>query len=345
MIQSHHIICQQNTSEIYVGAKLADISDFLPEQPLVIITDVNIQGHYTHIFPKAPVITIGTGEKIKTLSTVEFILEQLIELGCDRSVFILGIGGGIVCDITGFVASIFMRGVDFGFVSTSLLSQVDASVGGKNGVNVSSFKNMAGVFNQPRFVICDLDMLSTLPSPEISNGLAEIVKHALIADAEMLAFIEKNRNKAMSLDRETIFHLVSRSVAIKARVVQQDEKESGSRRILNFGHTIGHAVEKLDPSGHGRAVSRGMAAAVRFSREKGLLSSLETERIVGLLQGLGLPTDLDHDSDDICRAVERDKKKQGTGLFFVFLDAIGSARVEKIDFKEVFAFIKGPFSR
>jgi 3-dehydroquinate synthase len=204
---------------------------------------------------------------------------------------------------------------------------------------------MAGVFNQPRFVICDLDMLSTLPSPEISNGLAEIVKHALIADAEMLAFIEKNRKKAMSLDRETIFHLVSRSVAIKARVVQQDEKESGSRRILNFGHTIGHAVEKLDPSGHGRAVSRGMAAAVRFSREKGLLSSLETERIVGLLQGLGLPTDLDHDSDDICRAVERDKKKQGTGLFFVFLDAIGSARVEKIDFKEVFAFIQGRFSR
>ncbi len=345
MIQSHHIVCQQNSSVIHVGASLAAISDYLPEKPLVIITDVNIQDYYIHIFPEAPVITIGTGEKIKTLATVEFILKQLMELGCDRSVFILGIGGGIVCDITGFVASIFMRGVEFGFVSTSLLSQVDASVGGKNGVNVSSFKNMAGVFNQPRFVICDLDMLSTLPATEVSNGLAEIVKHALIADADMLTFIEKKRNKAISLDQDTIFHLVSRSVAIKARVVQQDEKESGARRILNFGHTIGHAIEKLDPSGHGRAVSRGMVAAIRFSHQKGLLSSPETERIVDLLQGLGLPTELNYNIDDICSAVEQDKKKQGTGLFFMFLEAIGSARVEKIDFKELFAFIQGTFNR
>ncbi len=123
---------------------------------------------------------------------------------------------------------------------------------------------MAGLFNQPRFVICDLDMLSTLPEPEISNGLAEIVKHALIADADMLSFIENNQAKARALDSDTIFHLVSNSVAIKVRVVQADEKESGIRRTLNFGHTLGHAIEKLDPAGHGRAVSRGMVAAGRF---------------------------------------------------------------------------------
>lgn len=122
-------------------------------------------------------ITIGTGEKNKTLATVEYILRELVSLGCDRSSFILGIGGGIVCDITGFAASIFLRGVRFGFVSTSLLSQVDASVGGKNGVNLDAYKNMVGVFNQPDFVICDLEMLETLPEAEISNGLAEIVKH------------------------------------------------------------------------------------------------------------------------------------------------------------------------
>lgn len=340
MTKTHHIMGQHGPSVIHVGAPLKNITDYLPDQPRVIITDDNIKAHYAHLFPEAPVICLGTGEKIKTLTTVEFILKQLMALGCDRSVFILGIGGGIVCDITGFAASIFMRGVDFGFVSTSLLSQVDASVGGKNGVNVSAFKNMAGVFNQPRFVICDPGMLSTLPPPEISNGLAEIVKHALIADAGMLTFIEKNRNKALALDPDTIFHLVSNSVAIKARVVQQDEKESGARRILNFGHTIGHAVEKLDPSGHGRAVSRGMAAAARFSCEKGLLSFRDTERIIGLLRGLGLPTDLNYDAQHICDAVGRDKKKQGAGLFFVFLEAIGAPRVEKIDFNEIFTFVQ-----
>lgn len=302
---------QQGPSVIHVGERLKNISNYLPDQPLVIITDENIMAHYAPVFPEAPVISIGTGERIKTLATVEFILNKLISLGCDRSVFILGIGGGIVCDITGFAASIFMRGVDFGFVSTSLLSQVDASVGGKNGVNVSAFKNMAGLFNQPRFVICDLDMLSTLPEPEISNGLAEIVKHALIADADMLSFIENNQAKARALDSDTIFHLVSNSVAIKVRVVQADEKESGIRRTLNFGHTLGHAIEKLDPAGHGRAVSRGMVAAGRFSCERGLISTQTVDRMIGLLQGLDLPTDLHFDAEKIYTAVRHDKKKTG----------------------------------
>lgn len=334
---------QQGPSVIYVGAQLADIADYLPDQPLVIITDHNLKAHYAHAFPEAPVISIGTGEKIKTLTTVAFILKQLMELGCDRSVFILGIGGGIVSDITGFVSSIFMRGVDFGFVSTSLLSQVDASVGGKNGVNVSAFKNMAGVFNQPRFVICDPAMLNTLPASEISNGLAEIVKHALIADTCMLTFIEKNHKKALALDPEIIFHLVSNCVAIKTRVVQRDEKESGARRMLNFGHTLGHAIEKLDPCGHGKAVSRGMVAAARFSCDKKQLCARDTDRIIHLLQELGLPTDLNYDAAKICTAVKQDKKKQGDSLFFVFLDAIGSARVEKIHFNEITAFIQENF--
>jgi 3-dehydroquinate synthase len=342
--KTHRIMGQKGPSTIHVGAHLKNIRDYLPDQPLVIITDENIKALYSPVFPEAPVICIGTGEKVKTLATVEFILKQLMAMGCDRSVFILGIGGGIVCDITGFAASIFMRGVDFGFVSTSLLSQVDASVGGKNGVNVSAFKNMAGVFNQPRFVICDLDMLSTLPGPEISNGLAEIVKHALIADPDMMSFIETNQAKARALDPEIIFHLVSNSVAIKARVVQADEKESGARRKLNFGHTLGHAIEKLDPAGHGRAVSRGMVAAGHFSCEKGLLSTQTVNRITDLLQGLGLPTGLNFDAEKICTAVRQDKKKRGNRLFFVFLDGIGSARVENIHFTELDSFIQSHFN-
>jgi 3-dehydroquinate synthase len=344
MIKTHAIMGQRGPSLIHVGERLSNLDSHLPDQPLVIITDENVNTHYGHAFPKAPVISIGIGEQIKTLATVENILHRLVALGCDRSCFILGIGGGIVCDITGFVASIFMRGVDFGFVSSSLLSQVDASVGGKNGVNLSAFKNMAGVFNQPRFVICDPDMLKTLPKTEIANGLAEIVKHALIADAGMLTFIENNRTKALDLDPEIIFQLVSACVTIKARVVQLDEKESGERRKLNFGHTIGHAIEKLDPAGHGRAVSRGMAAAALFSAKKGLLASRDVGRISSLLHGLGLPTSLNYEAAQIIAAAGRDKKKQGDFLHFVFLDAIGSARVEKINFPELNAFIKSVFA-
>jgi 3-dehydroquinate synthase len=343
MIKTHTIMGQQGPSLIHVGERLSNLASHLPDQPLVIITDENVNAYYGHAFPNAPVISIGIGEPIKTLATVETILHRLVALGCDRSGFILGIGGGIVCDITGFAASIFMRGVDFGFVSTSLLSQVDASVGGKNGVNLSAYKNMAGVFNQPRFVICDPEMLQTLPKPEIANGLAEIVKHALIADPTLLAFIENNREKALDLDPEVIFHLVSDCVAIKARVVQQDEKESNERRKLNFGHTIGHAIEKLDPAGHGRAVSRGMAAATLFSEKKGWLTPQDVDRTFSLLQGLGLPTDFNYNAPQIIAAAGRDKKKLGDFLYFVFLDAIGSARVEKIGFQEMNAFIQSVF--
>ncbi|HKL01351.1 MAG TPA: 3-dehydroquinate synthase [Desulfotignum sp.] len=339
-----HIQGKWGDSAIHVGEHLANVGAYLPDQPLVIITDENIKTLYGQSFPKGPVITIGMGEQIKTLATVEYILTRLVDLGCDRSSFILGIGGGIVCDITGFAASIFLRGVNFGFVSTSLLSQVDASLGGKNGVNLSAYKNMVGVFNQPGFVICDLEMLQTLPQDEISNGLAEIVKHALIADADMLAFMEKNQHKALKLDSWTILHLVSASVAIKSRVVQQDEQETGERRKLNFGHTIGHAIEKIDPCGHGRAVSRGMAAATVFSRQKGWISSREVDRIIALLQGLNLPTDLHYDAHKIMDAAGRDKKKHGDFVHYVFLEAIGRARVETISFDALNRFIRSVFT-
>ncbi len=346
---------QQGLSYIHVGESLSNINSYIPPGVTpVIITDENIKGLYGNKFPDGPVLTIGTGEKIKTLATVENLLKQLISLYCDRGSFILGIGGGIVTDIVGFVASIFLRGVRFGFVSTSLLSQVDASVGGKNGVNLSAFKNMVGVFNQPEFVICDLDLLKTLPKAEISNGLAEIVKHSLICDADLLAFIENNRQKALDLDRDTIFRLVADSVAIKSRVVQQDEKESGERRKLNFGHTIGHAVEKLNQdksnkeqqvqAGHGRAVSLGMVAAALFSQKKGMLSQKDVDRITALLKGLNLPVELDYKADQIIKAASRDKKKQGSSLYFVFLECLGKARVEKISYAEMNDFITSVFT-
>ena len=342
-METFHVKGLLGLSSIYVGESLKNLENYLPSTQTIIITDENIKKYYQKDFPDVPIITIGTGEGIKTLATVETILKKLIRYSCDRSSFIVGIGGGIVCDITGFAASVFLRGVNFGFISTSLLSQVDASVGGKNGVNLDSYKNMVGVFNQPEFVICDIDLLHTLPKKEISNGLAEIVKHALISDADMFDFIENNKQKALDLDDDTIFKLVATSVKIKSQVVQQDEKESGERRKLNFGHTIGHAIEKIEKAGHGRAVSMGMVAAARFSQAKHLINQEDVLRIIQLLNDLNLPTNLDYKAKEIISAASKDKKKQGSDLFYVFLEQIGKARVDKISFDEMNQFITSIF--
>lgn len=342
-METFHVRGQSRLSSIHVGESLKNLEKYLPSTQTIIITDENIKKYYQKDFPDVPVITIGSGEDIKTLATVETILKKLIHYSCDRSSFIVGIGGGIVCDIAGFAASTFLRGIDFGFVSTTLLSQVDASVGGKNGVNLDSYKNMVGVFNQPEFVICDVDLLNTLPKKEISNGLAEIVKHALIFDAPMFDFIENNKQKALDLDYDTIFKLVADSVKIKSQVVQQDEKESGKRKQLNFGHTIGHAIEKIDQAGHGRAVSLGMVAAAIFSQNKGMINPETVSRITSLLRDLNLPTNLDYNADEIISGAGKDKKKQGSDLFYVFLEKIGKARVEKISYKEMNEFITSIF--
>ena len=338
-METFHIKGRLGCSSIHVGGQLKNLGNYLPDARTVIITDENIKKYYEKEFPDLPVITLGTGEEIKTLSSVEFILKELIRYSCDRSSFIVGIGGGIVSDITGFAASIFLRGIKFGFVSTSLLSQVDASVGGKNGVNLEAYKNIVGVFNQPEFVICDIDLLQTLPGAEISNGFAEIVKHALICDKTLFEFIETNRQSAMAMDYQTIYRLVADCVRIKSGIVQQDEKESGERRKLNFGHTIGHAIEKIELAGHGRAVSMGMVAAAKFSEERGMISRDEVSRIMALLRDLNLPTGLNYHPDAVINAAGKDKKKQGRDLFYVFLEEIGRARVEKISFLELNDFI------
>jgi len=238
-------------SNIFVGERLANLHSYLNHKRVIIITDDNVAGFYEKDFSKADVIRIGTGEGVKTLETVERIYQQLIKLEADRSVFLVGIGGGIVCDVTGFVASTYLRGVSFGYVPTTLLAQVDASVGGKTGVNFMGYKNMVGVFNQPAFVICDPGVLKTLPQRDLISGFAEIVKHAAIADELYFTYLEKNAANALALDPEVLEQIIYDSVVIKADIVNRDEMEKGERRKLNFGHTFGHAVEKTAGISHG----------------------------------------------------------------------------------------------
>ena len=327
-------------SEIAVGEGIENIGKYIPSENVVIVTDAHVGRHYRNVFPPFEVLEIGIGEKIKNLETVQGLYGKLVELEADRSFFILGIGGGIVCDITGFVASTYLRGLPFGFVATTLLSQVDASVGGKNGVNYGGYKNMVGVFNQPEFVLCDINLLKTLPEREILCGIAEIVKHALIGDSGLLSYLEGHCEQVRSLDPEVLEKLVYDSVVFKASVVNQDERERGERRKLNFGHTFGHAIEKTTGALHGEAVSAGMVIAVEFSVKRGLLSPDDAERVMDLLRKLGLPLRLQIDREKMVEAMRKDKKRAGDKIHFVFLKSLGEAVVETVSLQELEALTK-----
>jgi 3-dehydroquinate synthase len=329
-MQTLHVQGSAGRSAIMIGERLANLKTHLPPGRTIIITDEMVSHLYRHQFPPTDVITIGCGEKNKTLETLAVIYDQLVELEADRDTFIVGIGGGIVGDVTGFAASTYMRGLRFGFVATSLLAQVDATVGGKNGVNFKGYKNMVGVFNQPDFVIADIELLKTLPSEEIACGLAEIVKHGCIADMDYFRYIEEHCEAIDSLDQEVMQHLVYGSVAIKAGVVNRDEREAGERRILNFGHTFGHAFEKTLGVSHGAAVSLGMVLAIELSRDKGLLADEEVERIMRLLTRLKLPVSADYDRQAVFSALKKDKKRSRDNIHFVLLAGLGKAVVESI---------------
>ena len=320
---------------ILIGECLQNLQRYVPAARPIIITDVNVGRLYHLDSMTAEVITIGTGEEIKTLETVQDIYAQLISSGADRSAFIVGIGGGIVCDIAGFVASTYLRGVRFGFVATTLLAQVDAGIGGKNGVNFKGYKNMVGLFQQPEFVICDPEVLKTLPQKEIACGLAEIVKHAAIADLDLFVYLERHAKDILALDSQAIKKVVSASVRIKSSIISRDETEKGERRILNFGHTFGHAIELTAGVPHGEAVSMGMMFASNLSYKRGLLTAEEEARLRVLLNDLGLPTRFDSKTEGVAEAIGQDKKRADGRIHFVLLNGLGQAVVEQITIEEL----------
>ncbi len=322
-------------SKILIGERIENLEGYLPPLPRVIITDNHVHRLYGDLFPHAPVIDIGTGEGIKTLGTVMDIFQKLVALEADRSLFLVGIGGGIVCDVTGFVASTYLRGIRFGFAATTLLAQVDASVGGKNGVNFSGYKNMVGVFNQPEFVLCDPRVLTTLSHQERGCGLAEVVKHAAIADQDLFRYMEENIHQILGQRPEALERMVLDSVVIKSSIVNRDEKEQGERRKLNFGHTFGHALEKVHGLPHGEAVSVGMVAAARLSEQKGYLTKSDVNRLLDLLTALKLPTAVAFERAQVLDALRHDKKRKEDIIHFVLLHGIGNATVEPVSLSEL----------
>jgi 3-dehydroquinate synthase len=322
-------------SRILIGESLQNLVNYIPPGKSIIITDENVLRIYGGSLPPVPVISIGTGEKHKTLETLQRIFDKLVEYEADRSTFIVGIGGGIVCDVSGFAASVYMRGLRFGFVSTTLLSQVDASVGGKNGVNFRGYKNMLGVFNQPEFVICELSMLRSLEPREFRAGFSEIIKAAAIVDGELFSYLEQHHADALLQKPEVIEKLIYDSVTIKSQVVEADEREKGERKKLNFGHTFAHALEHTTGILHGEAVSIGMIMAASMSVKLGLLPHSEFLRLTRLIENFGLPVSPVKDINKILVAMRKDKKREGDNIHMIMLDKIGHALIHKITFENL----------
>jgi len=274
-------------------------------------------------------IVLPDGEAHKDWQTLSTVFDTLLEKRCGRDTTLVALGGGVIGDLAGFAAATYQRGVSYIQVPTTLLSQVDSSVGGKTAINHPLGKNMIGAFHQPRLVLADMDTLKTLPERELRSGLAEVIKHGLIRDAEFFAWLEKNIERLLSRDVEASAHAVRRSIEIKADIVAQDERESGLRRVLNFGHTFGHAIETGLGYGawlHGEAVAAGMVMATDLSRQLGYLSEADAGRIASLLRRAGLPISAKGIAPGRMRQLMSvDKKVKEGRIHFVLLERLGAA--------------------
>jgi 3-dehydroquinate synthase len=316
------------TTTYYLDADFSYLEKLTNRDHTVLITDEHVFAAHQATFGGWNTIVIDAGEKYKVQATVDSIIEQLIAFRADRKTRLIGVGGGVVTDLVGFVAAIYMRGVSFGFVPSSILAMVDASIGGKNGIDVGVYKNLVGTIRQPDFLLFDYSLLKSLPKAEWVNGFAEIIKHAAIKDAAMFRELEKNALSRYQKDKTALARLIRRNAAIKSAVVEKDEFEQGDRRLLNFGHTLGHAIENVYGLSHGHAVAIGMVAACIISEE---FAGFEgTARVVGVLKKYGLPTLAAFDPKDVMNVLRMDKKRMNDSMNYVLLDKIGQAVVRVI---------------
>ncbi|WP_058485445.1 3-dehydroquinate synthase [Defluviitalea phaphyphila] len=327
----------------------------LLDRKVCIITDSNVDFYYGQsfmntlktVYKDVFKFTFPAGEESKNLNTVQKIYKFFIENKLDRKSLVFALGGGVTGDMAGFVAATYMRGIPFIQVPTTLLSQVDSSVGGKVGVDFLQHKNMIGSFYQPKFVYINLSTLNTLPTKQLSSGMAEVIKHGLILDKEYFSFVESVSDETFKLDKDILEKIIKRSCEIKSNVVSQDEKESGLREILNFGHTIGHAIETLLDFKllHGECVSIGMIGAAYISYKNNLISKKDLERIEKVLTSYKLPTRFKNlEVDKIYEQMLLDKKTKNNKIKFILLSPIGNVlRVEDLNeqlIKSAISYVK-----
>ena len=323
----------KQATDYYFEADFSGIEKFAGKDQAVLVTDENVFASHKKKFKGWKTIVLKPGEQYKTQATVNSIIEQLIEYKADRKTFIVGVGGGVVTDLTGFAASVYMRGLPFGFVPTSILAMVDASIGGKNGIDIGVYKNLVGIIRQPHFLLYDTSFLRSLPKHEWVNGFAEIIKHSCIRDIRLFRQLEKNGIAFYRKEHKALNDLIRKNVVIKSDIVKKDEFEQGDRRLLNFGHTMGHAIENMYGLLHGHAVSIGMVVAARLSEK--LTGFRDTEKLINVLLKYGLPAGLEYDKEKAFSILEMDKKKAKNNMNYVLLKKIGEGVVKPIPLDEL----------
>jgi 3-dehydroquinate synthase len=328
-----------SSTGFYFDGRISHLKKIVDQKHSVIITDENVFGHHEKRFKGWNTIVLKAGEEHKVQATVDAVIEQLISFEADRKTTLVGIGGGVVTDITGYVASVYMRGINFGFVPVSLLALVDASIGGKNGIDVGVYKNMVGLIRQPSFILHDMSFLDTLPQREWENGFAEIIKHACIKDAAMFKQLEASSFKTFQGKKKAISELVKRNAIIKTKVVQQDEFEKGDRRLLNFGHTLGHALENQYELMHGQAVAIGMTYASVISES--ITGFKDANKVTRLLLQYDLPTFVEFDKQKVFHVMKMDKKREKKEMNYVMLEKIGKGVVKNIPVSQLEKIILG----
>jgi 3-dehydroquinate synthase len=330
-----------NTStSFYFDASFEYIEKFTSKESTIILTDENIFSKNKKCFKGWQTIVIKAGEQHKNQNTVDDIIEQMIGLGADRRTMLIGVGGGVITDMSGYIAGIYMRGISFGFVPTSILAMVDACIGGKNGVDVGVYKNMVGLIRQPLFLLYDYSFLKTLPKQEWVNGFAEIIKHAAIKDAAMFKLLEQHKLTDFQKNTTLLNKLIQRNALLKSKVVQGDEFEKGERKLLNYGHTLGHAIENDYQLPHGFAVTIGMAAAAHISEQ--YTGFTATKRLINVLKKYGLPTSLQFDIEKALKNMMADKKRFKNEVHYVLLEKIGKAIIQPLTIKEIKAALPLP---
>jgi 3-dehydroquinate synthase len=321
------------TTDYYFDGEFARLAELVDKTQAVLITDENVYRAHRKKFDGWRFIIVPAGEQFKVQSTVNSIIERLIGFNADRKTFIVGIGGGVITDLTGFVASTYMRGLRFGFLPTTILSMVDASIGGKNGIDVGLYKNLVGIIRQPSFLLYDVSLLKSLPHTEWVSGFAEIIKHSCIKDHRLFKELEQNKLSFYKKDLTALKKLIRRNAVIKSDVVKDDEFETGERKLLNFGHTLGHAIENMYKLPHGQAISVGMTVASELSET--LIGFRETARVVKVLSQYGLRTYMEYDKVKAFNILRMDKKKDADKMNFVLLKKIGRAVVHPIPLAEL----------
>lgn len=326
------------STSFYFDASFHQLEKLTSKDNTIIVTDENVYNKNEKKFAGWKTIVLKPGEQYKVQSSVDLIIEQLIGHGADRRSFIVGAGGGVVTDVTGYVASIYMRGIRFGFIPTTVLAMADAAIGGKNGIDVGVYKNMAGVIRQPDFLLYDYSLLKSLPKEEWTNGFAEVIKHACIKDAPMFKLLEQHKLSDFQKNKVLLNKLIQRNALLKAKVVQEDEFEQGERKLLNFGHTLGHAIENTYQLPHGHAVAIGMVVAAYLSA--GLIGFKGAEKVVNVIKQYGLPAFYAYDADKALQLMMSDKKRVRDVIYYVLLEKIGKGVIQPLSVNEIAPIVK-----